>query len=71
MADSFEKTYPNITDFVADGVVEIGYEYNTKTFIRAYDEGGMVWEGKGKYKSPDDALRDLEEGLKNWFEENY
>jgi hypothetical protein len=71
MADSFEKTYPNIMDFVGDGVVEIGYEYNTKTFIRAYDEGEMVWEGKGKYKSLDDALQDLEEGLKIWFEESY
>lgn len=71
MADSFEKTYPNITDFVADGVIEIGYEYNTRTFVRAYDEGGNVWEGKSKYKSLDDALQDLEEGLKIWFEENY
>jgi len=37
---------------------------------RALDEGGMVWEGKTKYKSIDDLLDDLEAGIAQWLEEN-
>lgn len=66
----FEETYPNITNFVGDGTIEIGYDYNTETFIRALNEGGEVWEGKSKYKTLDEALQDLEKGLADWFEEN-
>jgi hypothetical protein len=44
-------------------MVEIGYDSNTDSFVRAIDEGGMLWSGKSRYKSLDDALQDLEAGL--------
>ena len=45
------------------GTVEIGCDSSTDSFIRALDEGGMVWSGKKSYKSLDDALQHLEKGL--------
>jgi hypothetical protein len=61
---SIEPAFPNITLWVNDcGVVEIGYDPNTESFIRAIDEGGMVWSGKNHYENLDDALKDLESGL--------
>lgn len=62
--------YPNIVRWVADGSIEIGYDYGSESFIRAYDEGGEVITGKREYPSLDDALADLEEGVKKWFDEN-
>ncbi len=38
--------------------------------VRALDEGGLVWEGKTKYKTLDELWRDLEIGLANWMQEN-
>jgi len=68
---SFEEAYPAIAEWVdGRGWIEIGWTENTPSFIRALDEGGLVWEGKPKYKSLDDALRALENSLKKWTEEN-
>ena len=61
---SIEPAFPNITLWVNDcGVVEIGYDPNTESFIRAIDEGGMVWSGKNHYENLDDALKDLDAAL--------
>jgi hypothetical protein len=43
---TFSSTYPNIA-------------YWTESFIRVFNEGGTVWEGKSSYKSLDDALSNL------------
>ena len=67
---SFESVYPNIARWVMDGWIEIGNESYTDSFVRALDEGGMVWEGKSKYPMLEDALRDLDRGIAEWFEEN-
>ena len=69
---SFEASYPNISAWVSEGGwVEIGDEVQTGSFIRALDEGGMVWEGAKKYRSVDDALQALERGIAEWREGNY
>jgi hypothetical protein len=60
----FDVSFPNITLWVQGcGTVEIGYDSSTDSFIRALDEGGMVWSGNKSYKSLDDALQHLEKGL--------
>lgn len=70
MPSSFEKTYPNIAYWVeACGWVEIGRDEYSHSFIKAFDEGGMVWEGADKYETMDDALRALEMGLAEWMRE--
>lgn len=61
----FEGTYPNITRWLTHGQIEIGEIEYTDSFIRAIDEGGMVWEGKGHYETIDQCLQDLEAGLED------
>ncbi len=69
MKSSFEAAYPNITLWVKDcGTVEIGYDPGTVSFIRAIDEGGVLWSGKSHYPALDDGFRDLEEGLRSILE---
>jgi hypothetical protein len=66
----FSSTYPNIatwTEFY--GWIEIGQEDFSQSFVRAVDMGGMVWEGKSKYKTVDTALDDLEAVLEKIIEE--
>ena len=65
-----EEKYPNISRWVADGLIEIGYDINTESFIRVSDEGGVIFEGKSNYKTLDDALADAEKAISDWFEEN-
>ena len=33
-------------------------------FVRAYDQGGTVYEGKDSYPCMESALQDLEAGIK-------
>ena len=64
MKSPFEEIFPNLARWVTEvGTVEIGYDSNTESFIRALDEGGMVWSGKRHYENLDDAFRDLEKGI--------
>ena len=61
---TFEGAFPNIALWVNDcGMVEIGHDPNTDSFIRVIDEGGMVWSGARHYENLDDALQDLEGAL--------
>jgi hypothetical protein len=64
----FEQLYPRITEWVqTHGWIELGQIDGMPTFIMALDEGGLVWEGKKKYKTLDEAFRDLDEGLSEWM----
>ena len=40
------------------GWIEIGHDDMSRSFGRALDEGGLVWEGQEDYATLDDALRD-------------
>jgi hypothetical protein len=65
MKPSFQAMFPNITRWVKDfGTVELGYDPNTDSFMRAMDEGGMVWKGESHYEYLDDAFLDLEKGIR-------
>ena len=67
---SFAADYPNIAAWVQDGLVEIGRTDYTPSFVRALDEGGMIWEGAARYPSLDAALRAHDAGIGRWLEEN-
>lgn len=42
----------------------------TSAFVRAYDTGGTIYEGKSSYSSLEAAFQDLEAGIKTYLEEN-
>lgn len=62
--DMFSAAYPNITTWVRNGGwMEIGRDYNVQSFIRALDEGGMIWEGEHQYSTMDAAFKALDAGI--------
>ena len=66
-------TYPNIAKWVTGyGWIEMGDDLaplERRSFIRALDEGGLIWAGKATYPTVDDALRDLDAALGTWMRE--
>lgn len=67
---AFEKQYPIIHRFVEEiGWIEIGQNNMIPAFVRAYDLGGTVYEGKDSYPSLETALQDLEAGIKAYLDE--
>ncbi len=68
MQSQFEESYPNLSRWVkTHGWIEIGQDEESDSFIRALDEGGLVWEGRQSYDTLDDAMQDLEKGLAEWL----
>lgn len=68
----FASAYPSIAQWVEDGgYVEIGQTcYEELAFVKALDEGGMIWAGETEYSSVDAALRALDAGIAAFLEEN-
>jgi hypothetical protein len=70
----FERSYPRITRWVKTrGWIEIGEDDYSRSFVRALDGGGMVWEGQeqSEYATIDEMLQALEEGLAAWLREQW
>ena len=64
----FQETYPLISEWITtQGWIEIGQIEGMSPFIMALDEGGVVWEGKKKYKTLDQAFQAWERGLAEWL----
>lgn len=64
----FEQAYPHVARWVRSrGWIEMGQDDFSRSFVRALDIGGMVWEGERSYPSVDEALRGLETGLATWM----
>jgi hypothetical protein len=68
MSGAFEHLYPYIAQWVqAHGWIELGYDDYSRSFIRALDIGGMIWEGLEHYSTLDEALQALERTLAEWM----
>lgn len=68
---SIEWRYPYLASWVQNGgYVEIGHDGFSQSFVRALDPGGMIWEGKAEYRSLDEALQALDDGIGAWLREN-
>lgn len=68
---SLEQTYPNVALWVkSEGWIEIGYDDFNRSFVRALDIGGTIWEGEEKYNSLDEAMQALDKGIADWLKEN-
>ena len=64
----FEEADPHVARWVmTQGWIEIGQDDWSRSFVRALDMGGMVWEGDSSYRSVDDALHAVEAGLAAWM----
>jgi len=68
---SLAEAYPNIADWIlGGGWIEVGHTDYTRSFVRALDGGGMVFEGNHSYPTLDAALKALDVGINAWLEEN-
>ena len=64
--DPFAALYPNIAFWVKGGWIEIGQNDYNQSFVRALDDGGLVWEGETEYSSFHEALQALDAGIAAW-----
>ncbi len=72
MARSVDEAFPHLTEWVTThGWIEIGYDDYNRSFIRALDGGGMVWEGSMVYTTLDSACKALDDALAAWMKENF
>lgn len=72
MAQSVDEAFPHLTAWVTThGWIEIGSDDYRRSFIRALDSGGMVWEGSFEYPTLESALQALDDALATWLKENY
>jgi hypothetical protein len=68
---SFSQSYPTITRWIEEqGWIELGADEYSASLVRALDPGGMVWESDSNLDSIDNALKELEKELKDWFKNN-
>ena len=67
---AFEKQYPNISAWVYDGQIEIGYSDYDDVFLRVTDAGGVVWESSQSYESLDEALATMDAAIAAWCAEH-
>jgi hypothetical protein len=71
MHRTVDEAFPHLTAWVtAHGWIEIGYDDAHRSFIRALDIGGMVWEGRMVYASLESALQALDDAIAAWLKEN-
>ena len=69
MQPSIQQVYPQLAHWVTtQGRIEVGYDEVSRSFVRALDIGGMVWEGAPSYPSLEDALRALDIALGGWLQ---
>lgn len=69
-AAAIDGSYPSLWRWVTQrGWIEVGPTGGSRSFVRALDDGGMVWEGAASYPSLNAALEALEEALARWFAE--
>ncbi len=64
--------YPSVARWVSGyGWIELGQDLPGRAFVRAFDEGGLVWEGDATYPAVDDALQALDTALAAWLREQH
>jgi hypothetical protein len=70
MPSSFEADYPTITRWIQEfGSIEIGHDSVSGHFVKAVDSGGKPWGGRSEYATIDEALMDLERGIKTFLKQ--
>ncbi len=71
MNKAFDDLYPNIAWWAdGGGWIELGRDDFSRSMIRVFDIGGMLWEGKETYKTVAAAMDEAEAFISQWQEEN-
>ena len=69
--DSAAERYPHVARWCNQhGWIEVGIEWQDEWFARAIHEGRLAWGGEGPYPTIDDALRALDDGIRDYMQEN-
>ena len=72
MSDPVERAYPHVARWVTtQGWIELGQNEQSRSFVRALDEGGLVWEGDESYATVDEALRAADLALAEWLRREF
>ena len=72
MNDPVEQTYQHLARWVTtQGWIELGQNEQSRSFVRALDEGGLVWEGDESYATVDEALRAADLALAEWLRREF
>jgi hypothetical protein len=67
-ADSISETHPCVARWLeTHGTIELGWCSQTKSFVRIFDEGGLIWKSGRSCRSLDVALRDCETAIGRWL----
>ena len=67
--EAFTTRYPFVALWTREqGYIEVGYDPNTGTWVRALDAGGMVWSGGSPEETPDAWLQALEVGIRAFMD---
>jgi hypothetical protein len=70
---TFERRYPHITHWVkTHGWIELGDDGLSRSWVRALDEGGLIWEGGDlPSQSLDETFAELDAALAAWMREQF
>lgn len=69
-ADRITEAFPCIARWLAvHGTIELGWCSQTKSFVRVFDEGGLIWKSRQSCRSLDAALHDCEAAVGRWLRE--
>ena len=71
-ATGFEQMYPHIARWVqSSGWMEMGDDGESSSLLRAFDEGGLVWESQEDDTTLDEVLQTLDAFLAQRIQEYY
>jgi hypothetical protein len=69
---SFEETYPHVARWIKEhGWIELGDDGMGRSWVRALDEGGLIWEGGDPIQTLDETFRELDAALARWLHEQF
>lgn len=65
---SFDQTFPHIARWVKEyGWIEVGCDGMSPSWVRALDEGDLIWEGGDPTQPLDGTLQELDAALAEWL----